>query len=320
MKRVTIILIAVLFAAPVFPQEMFEQLTDNYADQEGFSATKITNDMFDLYLRKKNVEKDSPVYETLKKLDNILVASQSSFGEEEEVDISEIHSEILDYYNQEEYTLFKTEKQMGEDVKVYLKKENEKISSLALVTASGSSVNLVEMNGDIDLARLSELSKALNLRGLENLYKVHGGNSYPFFGSDVFLPQWNSEGWTLGDIYIKDWDSEDFFNGEKIKDLQRKIQEQNFLTQEQREKIEQQAQEMVTRQTEMAKKYQEMAERYGRQPIFLSYPGDSTTVYYIDGKKVTPEEVKDIDKDNIESIEIDKSGKGDKSVVRIKTK
>jgi len=320
MKRVTIILIAVLFAAPVFPQEMFEQLTDNYADQEGFSATKITNDMFDLYLRKKNVEKDSPVYETLKKLDNILVASQSSFGEEEEVDISEIHSEILDYYNQEEYTLFKTEKQMGEDVKVYLKKENEKISSLALVTASGSSVNLVEMNGDIDLARLSELSKALNLRGLENLYKVHGGNSYPFFGNDVFLPQWNSEGWTLGDIYIKDWDSEDFFNGEKIKDLQRKIQEQNFLTQEQREKIEQQAQEMVARQTEMAKKYQEMAERYGRQPIFLSYPGDSTTVYYIDGKKVTPEEVKDIDKDNIESIEIDKSGKGDKSVVRIKTK
>lgn len=320
MKRVTIILIAVLFAAPVFPQEMFEQLTDNYADQEGFSATKITNDMFDLYLRKKNVEKDSPVYETLKKLDNILVASQSSFGEEEEVDISEIHSEILDYYNQEEYTLFKTEKQMGEDVKVYLKKENEKISSLALVTASGSSVNLVEMNGDIDLARLSELSKALNLQGLENLYKVHGGNSYPFFGNDVFLPQWNSEGWTLGDIYIKDWDSEDFFNGEKIKDLQRKIQEQNFLTQEQREKIEQQAQEMVARQTEMAKKYQEMAERYGRQPIFLSYPGDSTTVYYIDGKKVTPEEVKDIDKDNIESIEIDKSGKGDKSVVRIKTK
>jgi hypothetical protein len=310
MKRLILLIITTIFVVPVFSQDMFQQLTGKYADKDGFSATLITNDMFDLYLRKKNIEKDSPVYETLKKLDNILVASQSKYGEKAEVDVSGIHSEILDHYKKGNYTLFKTEKRMGEDVKVYLKKTNDKVSSLALVTASSSSVNLVEMNGDIDLASIGDLSKTLNIRGLENLYKINGALSYQVYGGTFTAP----------DFYWKDFNSEDFFSQEKLKELQEKIKEQSTLTEEQQKLIQKKAEEMAKHQTELSEKYRQMAEQYGRQPIFLNSPGDSTTVYYIDGKKVKAAEVKKLDKDKIQTVEINKKDGNDRNEIRITTK
>ncbi len=80
--------------------------------------------------------------------------------------------------------MFKTEKRMGEDVKVFLKKNQDKIKSLALITNSSASTNLVELNGDIDLSTVAELNNTLNLRGLENLYKINDR-----FDSEVILQE-----------------------------------------------------------------------------------------------------------------------------------
>ncbi|NQU88800.1 MAG: DUF4252 domain-containing protein [Mariniphaga sp.] len=308
MKKLIVLIIAVLVLTPVFSQDMFKQLTDKYSDQDGFSATMITNDMFDLYLRKKNIEKDSPVYETLKKLDNVLVASQSKFGSKEEIDVKGLHSEILSNYQKGNYTLLKTEKKMGEDIKVYLKKSNDKVNSLALVTASSTSVNLVEMNGDIDLASLSELSDALSIRGLENLYKINGGSSFQFYGGTFTAPE-----------YLYNY-SRDFFNEDRLIELQQRIKEQGSLSEEQVEKYQQQAKEMGLKQAEMAEKYRQMAEQYGRKPIFLSYPGDTNTVYYIDGKKVKVVDIKNLDREKIDGIEVNKMEDDEGNVIYITTK
>ena len=71
----------------------------------------------------------------------------------------------------------------------------------------------------------------------------------------------------------------------------------------------------------MAEKYREMAEKYQRQPIFLNYPGDTSTVYYINGKKVKADEIKKLGKDEIKSIEVKKAEKEDeKTTIKIKTK
>ena len=112
-------------------QDLFGQLTEKYADRDGFSASRITADMFDLYIKKRNIDEQSPVFDALKSLNNILVASQtgvfrggiSTAGETKTDDLTaEIHQTILDFYKKNNFTLFKTEKQMGEDVKVFLKK------------------------------------------------------------------------------------------------------------------------------------------------------------------------------------------------------
>ena len=114
------------------------------------SASMLTSDMFDLYMKKKNVDESSEVADALKTLDNILVVSQSNLAvnaqwvsgfynqeekkekspkNEEEDNVGLIHKEMLNYYKTNGYTLLKTEKRMGEDVKVYLKKNQERITA-----------------------------------------------------------------------------------------------------------------------------------------------------------------------------------------------
>lgn len=297
-------------------QSLFEQLTEKHAEQDGFSASMLSNDMFDLYLKKKNIDEDSELADALNALDNILVISQSKFEVDYEAnffagkktepttkaELDDLYKEIVEHYKQSGYALFKTEKKMGEDVKVYLQKEDGEIRALALLTNSNASTNLVELEGYIDLTKVASLSKVINLRGLENLYKIDGSNSfYGRFPAGVYPAM--SQG--------------------RIAELEEQALEMTKrngkLSDEQVAKIEKQAQVQFEKQREMVEKYREMAEKYGRQPIFLSTPGDTSTIYYIDGKKVKGDEVKSkLKEGEMEQITVDE--KDGKTIIKIRTK
>lgn len=286
-------------------QDLFGQLTEKYADRDGFSASRITSDMFDLYIRKRNIDEQSPVFDALKSLDNILVVSQtgvfrggvSTAGETKPDELTaEIHEVILDYYKKNNFSLFKTEKQMGEDVKVFLKKNQEKIELLALVTHSQAATNLIQLQGDIDLSNVSQLSQALNLHGLENLYKINNRGPISF--------SVNSPGLA--------------FSAERLEEMAVRqlefAEKQRQLSDEQRQKIEEKARNL-------AEKHRELAEKYNRYPILLNYPGDANTVYFLNGKKVDAAALKKIKPDDIESIEVTKPKKEDEeTTIKIKTK
>ncbi len=316
MKTILLILMISFLTVPSWAQkDLFGNLTTKYAEKDGFSASRISSDMFELYLKKRNIDGDSPVYEALRNLDNILVVSQTSYFTSRAVnpdsavqnaDVKAIHQDILKHYENNNYTLFKTEKQMGEEVKVFLKKSRDKIESLALVINSDRATNLVELQGEnINLSTVSELNKALNLRGLENLYKINNPGARGFYLPAPPAPDVPSE--------------------EQIREMVEKqrelIEKQSQLSEEQRQKIEIQTRIMADKQREMAEKYREMAEKYRRQPIFLSTPGDSVE-YYIDGKKADAEAMKNISPEDIERVEVNKA-KGEnnnKGTIRITTR
>jgi hypothetical protein len=306
---ILILMVCLLPFAGAGQSGLFEELTRKYSDRDGFSASRITSDMFDLYVKKRNIDEKSPVFDALKSLDNILVVTQSNWkspvaaGDANKSTDDEMHQLFLQHYSKNNFTLLKTEKQMGEDVKVYLKKNQDKIESVALVTKSPVMTQLIELQGNIDLKNVSQLSQALNLRGLENLYKISGSGPRAVF---VAPP-------------------DPHFSEERIQEMSRQMREmaekQHFMTDEQRRQLEEQTKHMVEKQRIMGERYREMAEKYQRNPIFLSEPGDTSTVYYINGKKVKSDEIRKISQDNIQSIEITKKNdKTDKTTIRIKTK
>jgi hypothetical protein len=210
---------------------------------------------------------------------------------------TEMQKIILDHYRKQSFTLFKTENKNGEDLKVFLRKEGEKISTLALISMTPARTSMVELNGEIDLASISELNKALSLKGLENLYKINGQSDYTTF--------WYEK-------YGIDHD----FPREQQHYLQEMNENLKLLNEEKMEEWKQKNKQLFEKQ-------KEMAEKYGRQPIFLSAPGDTNIVYIIDGKKVEASEIKKIHPDRIESIVVtkpDQDHPAKKGEIRIKTR
>ena len=314
MKRVIYALLLGFLFSPAFSQEYFKTLTEKYSDKEGFSATFITRDMFNMYLKKKQVDEKSTVSETLKNLENILIVSQTGFGKEkDEAGIADLQKEIVNRYkNDAAYTLFKTQKTMGDDLKVYLKKVNEKITSLSVISSTSFSLNLVELNGLIDMESLSDLGRELNLKGLESLYRLSPPDI--FYGR-AFGEYYGQRGST-GFQYLpgNEWNKQ-------LEEQLKQLEKTKELSAEQRKKIEEQAKLMAEKQAQMAEKYREMAEKYNRSPIFLSSPGDTNVIYYLNGKKVSAAEIKKIDPDDIKTVDVNKSDeKGKKNIIRIVTK
>lgn len=318
MKTIAIILLTALLAIPAWSQELFSTLTEKFSDREGFSATNLTRDMFDLYLKKKQVEADSPVYETIKKLNNILVVSLSNVpsgkeGEKTADVLPEMHKGILDYYKNLSFTLFKTENRNGEDLKVFLKKNGEKVSAMSVVSATATKVSVIELSGDIDLANISELNKALNIRGLENLYKVNGQPGNVEFGQNF----------DFGNFHYK-FSPDQQFQIQMQADQIRKLAEEHARQFDLKNfEFTEKQKEFAEKQKEMAEKYREMAEKHRRQPIFLTTPGDTNVVFYLNGKKVDKKEISGINPENIESVEVNRPDPGksnQKSTIRIKTK
>jgi hypothetical protein len=320
MKTIFLLVISLMLGVAVSAQGLFTALTEKYAAEEGFSATNLTKDMFDLYLKKKQVEPNSPAYETLKKLDNILVVTFSSLSVGKEPAkspelINGMQKTMLDFYNGQKFSLFKTENRNGENLKVFIKKNGEKVAALSLVSATPMRLTLVELNGEIDMAGISDLNKTLNLKGLENLYKINGQPENFILGQQLF-------------------DDNRYFSLEQQQEFQKNLQQSygeiEKLNREKmkewslqdRDMVEKQK-EMFEKQKDMAEKYRQMAEKYGRHPIFLSAPGDTNMVYYIDGKKVSVEEINKLNSDKIESISVvkpDKTNPSKKGEMRIKTK
>ena len=321
MKKIGLYVLVFLICLPAFAQKtenFFEQLTDKYSDKDGFSASMITKDMFDLYLKKKNVDSESAVFEAIKNLDKIMVVSLGNLNvgfitgtgiisekpeKEKEEQKNELLETILDHYKTGGYTLLKTEKRMGEEVKVFLRKNQEKIESLAVLSNSNANTSLVELQGDINLTAVADLSKAFNLRGLENLNKINNSSGSYYLGTTI-------TGYALPQERLQEMADRQLEFAEK----------QQKLTEEQRAKFEEQTRITMEKQLEMAEKARELSEKYRREPIFLNYPGDSTT-YYVDGKKVEASEIKGLLEKGVKSIDIDKPDKkNEKTVIRIKTK
>ncbi len=298
-------------------QSIFDNLVDNYADEEGFSAVQLTSDMFELYLKKKNIEEDDPVYETLKNLESIMVVTQTfvrSVDEENENPGDGLKYEIIEHYKDDGYSLFKTEKTPGSDLKIYIRKDDSIVESMGLLSSNSFSVNLIEMNGNIDLASIATLNKALNIRGLEQLRVFSNESPNQFFFNYSFprsgtmsIPRVNKMQFEWNEEKQREFE-------EQAKELEEKMKEQQFLMEEQhREKMEQ--------SERMRERSRELYEKYQRFPIMIGGYDSKDAEYYIDGEKADLEDIKAIDPGKIKSIQVlRKDDNNDRSIIKIKIK
>jgi hypothetical protein len=177
-----------------------------------------------------------------------------------------------------------------------------------MVSSTPTRLTMVELAGEIDLSTISDISGALNVRGLENLNKINGSpNNIVVHGFDMNQGE--------DHLIIREQYSDD------LKDLP--YPQMNIEMLRRQKELTEKHNEMSEKHREIVIKQQEMANKYGRQPIFLSTPGDTNIVYFINDKKVDSKAFKAINPEDIESVNVIKAEQGKKnkkSEIRIITR
>ena len=296
MKKIVVVLLCVLLGFSAGAQSIFDELVEKYVDVEGFSAVQLTNDMFELYMKKKNIDADDPVYDVLNDLDNMMVVSQTFTSDNDKLR-EEMKTEIRSYYQDNDYLLFKTEKNASSDLKIYIDRTDDGIKSMGLLSSNSFSVNLIEMNGAIDLSKVASLYRVLNIRGLEQL-QVFDNTKSPnnfYFNYQFEMP--------------------DLSNYEISDERRREIEENVRISQEEMRKYQD---ETRKNQLEMSKRQQQLFEKYNKFPIIIKGAESKNAEYFVDDEKVDKDQILELDPERIESIRVIRKDDGKDNQAQIK--
>ena len=151
-------------------QDAIDKYFNQYADNPNFTSIVVSSKMFELFA---NIQTDSPdnsdFKEAIKGLKGIRILSydQNDFAD----------ATVTDYKNAlkkvgPEYEVLMSIDDKDEKLRFYILEKNEVINELFMIVGGKGNLFLMSLVGDIDLARMSRLSKKMNINGmnyLENL-------------------------------------------------------------------------------------------------------------------------------------------------------
>lgn len=141
---------------------------DRYIDDERFTVVYVSPKLFQMVSR---IKSDDPDWETvqsvLKDLGGLRVLTADSI-----TDGVALYKEALGKVPVSEYTELVTVRDGKENVRIWTKDKGNIIEELLLLVGSPDQFTLLSFTGKIDLEKISSLSNAFDIDGMEQLGKV----------------------------------------------------------------------------------------------------------------------------------------------------
>jgi len=176
MKKVSITLFVLLMAAmPLFTnaQTAIDGLYSKYAGKEGFTSINISPQMFQMlsgFNMKDSSKEALQAQEAIKQLKGLKMLVYEPKDS----------TKALDFYNEIKKTIpMKSYSELmtvdGEDGKVkFLASQNSngKIKELLMIISGSDETLIMSLTGLIDMQTISEISKSINVQGMNNLQKL----------------------------------------------------------------------------------------------------------------------------------------------------
>lgn len=170
-RNITSLLFALFLSVTVLhAQDAINKYFEKYADNPDFTSIVVSSKMFELFA---NVQVDSPensdFKDAIKGLKGIKILS---YAQSENPDI-----QLTDFKNAikkvgPEYEVLMSIDDKDEKVRFYILESGDVIKELFMVVGGKGNLFLMSLVGDIDLEKMSSLSKKMNIGGmnyLENL-------------------------------------------------------------------------------------------------------------------------------------------------------
>jgi hypothetical protein len=166
MKPLSILTVLLMIAMHSIAQDdAIRKYFNKYSDDERFTSVYVSSKMFSMFSNDNGEDKE--LKEVLSKLGGLRILSSD-------------HAEGSKMY-QEAHGLLVTNgfedlmevKEKGKtEFKFMIREVNGKIRELLMLSGKGSSFFLMSLIGDIDLKKISKLSKTIDVDGIENLDKL----------------------------------------------------------------------------------------------------------------------------------------------------
>jgi hypothetical protein len=166
----TFIILAVVLNA----QDAIDKYFESYSENPEFTSITISSKMFELF---SSVNTDEPEGEAMKEAIKgvrgirILAYDKEESGQQIYTSFSDVIKTLG-----KEYELLMSVDEKDEKVRFFILEENDKISELFMMVGGSGNLFLMSLIGDIDLAKVSELSKGMNIGGIDYLENLDEKN------------------------------------------------------------------------------------------------------------------------------------------------
>ncbi len=170
MKKIAFIIIF-MFPLMIFAQKsQLNTFFDKYSGQEGYTSVYITKYLFQMFAKISNDKEDKEFKDITSKLTAIKILTiDSAVNVTKKVDFG---NELRKVLPPSEYNDLMVVKDGKKTVRFMIKESNNKISELVMTVSGPGAPVLIFLEGDIDLANISKLSKTMNINGMEHLEDI----------------------------------------------------------------------------------------------------------------------------------------------------
>ena len=140
---------------------------NKYADDSRFTSVYISNRMFSMFTSDDKQGEDKELQEVLNKLGGLRILSS------DQADGTKMYRDAHNLLVTSGFEDLMVVKEKGKnEFKFMVREVNGKIRELLLLSGQNKNFFLLSLIGDIDLKKISKLSKTLDVDGIENLDKL----------------------------------------------------------------------------------------------------------------------------------------------------
>lgn len=167
------VIVAIMLPGAMFAQNDFNKLYDKYAGQDGFTSINISPEMFKFLSSIDMSDSSNDSKQTQNVMQQLEGLKMLVYEKPEGKPGIDFYKEIKRTLTLDDYTELMAIKDSDDDIKFLVKKVgNNKISELLMIVSGNDEVLVMSMTGDIDMNTISEISKSLDMDGLDNLDKL----------------------------------------------------------------------------------------------------------------------------------------------------
>jgi len=166
-----LLIIAVIISSSIGAQAQSDAISrffQKYEDDDEFTQVNITSRMFSLFTDLEiNDKDDQEILDAISKIKGlkILAKDKASNGQQ-------LYRDALGKLPKGEYDELMSIKDGDQDMKFMIKEKGKIITELVLVAGGDDGFFIMSITGDIDLKQITNISRKMNIDGLQNLDKL----------------------------------------------------------------------------------------------------------------------------------------------------